>query len=396
MDNFEHLSMDGPVLKCIDMHTCGEPTRIVVQGYPKLQGTLLEQRRLAKEQYDFLRKRIMLEPRGHSDMYGAILVQDTELVASGGADIGVLFIHCEGYSTMCGHGTIALGRLLVDTHDLSIFPRRDKLRFNEKERTVSINLHAPCGLVRVTVPSNANGEKADSSRHVSFLSVPSFTTMLNTPAPINKEDAWEALAKRGSGFEVRVDVSYGGAFFVLVTAEELGFEGSIENIDLETMKMVAKAVRRSVVENHPEACQHPMLSSDQCGPYSVIITDRSRGSKYANTSGAELGLCIFADGQIDRSPTGSGVTARAVAAYTKGEIGLGVGWTYHSLVSHRYGAGAFIASVEEETALQPNSSAASLRAVTVRVQGQAFYTGRSTFVTESEDLIGRDGFLLGQ
>jgi len=97
-------------IRCIEMHTTGEPTRIVYAGYPALSGTLLEQRALASEKYDHLRRRLILEPRGHRDMYGAVLRQSTELVDAGLADIGVIFMTNDGYSNMCGHATIALGR----------------------------------------------------------------------------------------------------------------------------------------------------------------------------------------------------------------------------------------------------------------------------------------------
>jgi trans-L-3-hydroxyproline dehydratase len=94
----------------VEMHTTGEPTRIIINGYPALSGTLLQQRAEALAKHDHIRKRLMLEPAGHSDMYGAILCRRTELTDNGGAHIGVLFTHNDGYSTMCGHATIALGR----------------------------------------------------------------------------------------------------------------------------------------------------------------------------------------------------------------------------------------------------------------------------------------------
>jgi trans-L-3-hydroxyproline dehydratase len=134
-------------ISCVEMHTTVEPTRIVYAGFlPVLRGTLLEQRAQAKSEHDNVRKRLMLEPRGHCDMYGAILRQETELVRSGQAHIGVLFITNDGFSTMCGHASIALGRFLVDTHDLNVFPRRDELKFDPETRTTEINLHVPCGI----------------------------------------------------------------------------------------------------------------------------------------------------------------------------------------------------------------------------------------------------------
>lgn len=160
------------IIKTVDTHTTGEPTRIIYAGYPVLSGTLLTQRAEARSKHDHVRNSIMLEPRGHRDMYGAILIQETELTACGEADIGVLFTTNEGYSTMCGHATIALGRFLVDVHDPTVFPRRGELTFDSESQTVELRLHAPCDLVRVTVPMNSIGCKADSTHPVSFLCVP--------------------------------------------------------------------------------------------------------------------------------------------------------------------------------------------------------------------------------
>lgn len=161
--------IDRSNIKTVDMHTTGEPTRIVYAGYPVFGETLLEQRAEAKSRYNHVWKSLMLEPRGHRDMHGAILRQDTELTATGEAHIGVLFITNEGYSTMCGHATIALGQYLVDLHDASIFLRRDELDFDSISHTVELRLHAPCGLVKVTIPTNSDGSRADSSRPVAFL-----------------------------------------------------------------------------------------------------------------------------------------------------------------------------------------------------------------------------------
>ena len=391
----DHLELDGPTLETVEMHTCGEPTRIVIRGYPKLQGTLLEQRRQAQEHHDHIRKRLMLEPRGHGDMYGAILVHDSELVSSGEADIGVLFCHCEGYSLMCGHGTVALGRFLVDSNDLSIFPRRNELKSNIGENTISLNLHAPCGIVRVTIPTTADGRRSDGSRPVSFLSVPSFVTALNKSLPIRDRDVWPALKQRGPPYSVRIDISYGGTFFALVSLEELGLGGGLQKLDLDLAKQIAASIKQSVIETCSELCQHPSLSPDQWGLYSVIIMDKQNGLPAQNTIGAELGICVFADGQIDRSPTGSGVTARVAAAHAAGDWKSGSRWAYHSLVSQANGgAGAFIASISDESRLISESGTVT-PTVTVAVEGQAFYIGMSTYICEEQDRLG-GGFLMSR
>jgi trans-L-3-hydroxyproline dehydratase len=143
---------------------------------------------------------------------------------AGKAHIGVLFCRGEGYSTMCGHATIALGRFLVDTHDLAVFPRRDSLVFDPESCTTKLLLHAPCGIVEVTVPVLGPGGESDPSRLVSFVSVPSFATSLNLPVSIPASHSWPEL---GSRTDVCIDVSYGDAFYALISASELGFASGL-------------------------------------------------------------------------------------------------------------------------------------------------------------------------
>ena len=376
---------------CIDMHTTGEPTRIIYAGFPNLTDTLLAQRDQAKQHHDDIRKRLMLEPRGHDGMYGAIIRPETELVLNGTADIGVLFTHNEGYSTMCGHATIALGRFLVDTHDRSVFPRRDQLRFDPRTQTVAVNIHAPCGLVRVTVPTTADGNKSDPARPVTFLSTPSFATALQVEVPVPPEVRWPQLGAKES---ILLDVSYGGAFYALVSAVELGFSG-LHDVDLDA---VTTCMQKLIpyLKSRPEivsAIQHPddpRLSV----LYSVMVVDQAVGFKPQNVLGSETGLCYFAGNQIDRSPTGSCVSARMALAHAKGLRGLGQRWAYNSLVSNHFGTGAFSAEIAEEIELQRPVSG-KMKGVVVQVEGQAFYTGASSFMVEEGDNTSRSGFTVG-
>lgn len=157
-------------IRTVDMHTTGEATRILYEGYPELAGTLLEQRAEAKAKYDRIRQTVLLEPRGHAEMYGVILRPATEFTGDK-AHMGVLFMTSEGYSTVCGHATIALGRFLVDCHDANVFPRRNELKHNLETRSIELTLHAPCGLLYLTIPVNEEGTQSDGSRPVSFLSL---------------------------------------------------------------------------------------------------------------------------------------------------------------------------------------------------------------------------------
>ncbi|KAE8383765.1 hypothetical protein BDV26DRAFT_277016 [Aspergillus bertholletiae] len=386
MDVFNSLQTNGRQIHCIDMHTTGEPTRIIYSGFPNLQGSLLSKRDQAKNQYDDIRKRLMLEPRGHDGMYGAIIIPETELVLSGEADIGVLFTHNEGYSTMCGHATIALGRFLVDTHDVNVFPRREALKFDANSQSVQVNLHAPCGLIRVTVPTMPDGKRSDPSRSVSFLSVPSFAPALQLKIPIPPEVRWPELGTRDS---VVLDLSYGGAYYALIDIEELGFK-SLTDMDLDATTRCAQKLL-PYLRTHPEiisAIQHPedpRLSF----LYSVMMVDSKAGVKPEEVDGAETGLCYFADSQIDRSPTGSCVAARVALAHAKGLWKPGQRWAYNSLVSNKFGTGAFAAEIAGEDPIT-DTQGKSIRSVVAKVGGQAFYTGAMTFTVEDEDAVSND------
>ncbi|OJJ79251.1 putative proline racemase [Aspergillus glaucus CBS 516.65] len=356
-------------IRCIDMHTTGEPTRIVYSGFPSLSGTLLEQRDQAMRDHDHVRRRLMLEPRGHDGMYGAIIRPDTELVRSGEAHVGVLFIHNEGFSTMCGHATIALGRFLVDTHDLAVFPRREELEVDPETQTVGVNIHAPCGLVRVTVPVAPNGRKSEASRPVTFLSTPAFASAILLKVPIPAEIRWPELDKKDS---ICLDVSYGGAFYAIVNACELGFS----NVD--------PGIKSAI--QHPEDERLSFL-------YSVMIVDPNTGYKSDNVVSAETGLCYFAENQIDRSPTGSCVTARMALAHAKGLRPIGQRWAYNSLVSNHFKAGAFSAEIVKKATID-GPEGKPIESVVVQVEGQAFYTGTSTFVVEDGDVTSSSGFTM--
>jgi trans-L-3-hydroxyproline dehydratase len=394
MDAIQSLCRpEAQSIVCIEMHTTGEPTRIVIKGYPSLTGTLLQQRAQAKAQHDHIRRRVVLEPRGHADIYGAILRPETELTTSGDAHIGVLFIHNEGYSTMCGHATIALGRFLLDTHDLEIFPKRNDLQVDEAALTVDLCLHAPCGLVKVTVPTTPDGLRSDSSRPVSFISVPSFATGIDVPIEIPPQYRWPELAP---GNKVVVSFAYGGAFTCLVSAREFGVElgGLRAPVSLDSFTLAARKLKQAVIAD--PSCEkylrHPE-EKDLDSLYTLMIVDKDLGERVDGSIGAETGLCYFADRQIDRSPTGSVVAARVALAYAKGELAVNQPWTYHSLVSNfSHGRGGFVGAVaEEDSKFQPADNIIG-KPVRVRVHGHAYYTGYHIFVAETDDPLD-DGFL---
>ncbi|CAL5866941.1 uncharacterized protein PFLUO_LOCUS1153 [Penicillium psychrofluorescens] len=379
-------------ITCVEMHTAGEPTRIIWDGFPELSGTLLEQRAQAKVKSDEFRCLLMLEPRGHYDMYGAILRPDTELVAEGKADMGVLFMHNEGFSTMCGHATIALGRFLVDV-DEAVFPRRRQLKYDATTGTTRLNLHVPCGLVEVIVPTLPTG-KSDPARPVSFISVPSFPTATCLKIPLPEKHRWPELQGRTS---VTADFSYGGAYYCLIRGEELGFPKGLAEIDLQRMDHATRLLKE-VINTDPSLkyLTQNIETGEQGFLYSVMITDTGLGHARASEGSAasraqkiadseETGLCFFANQQIDRSPTGGCVAARVALAHAKGLLPVGEKRIYNSLVTRAYqGLAGFVGSVEAE--LGPS--------VRVKVEGYAYYTGYHWFVVEAEDGLGVGGFSL--
>jgi trans-L-3-hydroxyproline dehydratase len=187
------------MLTVVEMHTGGEPTRIVVDGWPPFEGkTLLDKRREAKERFDHLRRGLMLEPRGHDGMYGALLVEPDHPEA----DLAVLFMHNEGYSTMCGHATIALGRYAVDEGLVA-----------RQEPVTSVNIEAPCGLIVASV--EVRDGKAGA---VSFESVPAFLC----PRPEVELPGYRVI-----GF----DIAYGGAFYALADCRHPGSSSAAAGAD---------------------------------------------------------------------------------------------------------------------------------------------------------------------
>ncbi|CAI7599409.1 unnamed protein product [Penicillium glandicola] len=379
----QRLEAPSPIkpMTCIEMHTAGEPTRIIWNGIPPLTGTLLEQRAQAKAKFDEFRRVLMLEPRGHYDMYGAILRPETELVTSGEAHIGVLFMHNEGFSTMCGHATIALGRFLVDVD----------------EKTTTLNLHVPCGVVQVTVPT-LESAKSDASRPVSFVSVPSFATAISLQVPLSEKYRWAEL--QGRTF-VTADFAYGGAYYCMISAEELGFPGGLGEVQLQDMDHATKLLKEAVVTNPGlQYLTRDIRTPEEGFLYGIMITDTGLGHVSASEGTAaaraqldagseETGLCFFANQQIDRSPTGSCVAARVALAHAKGTLPAGEKRIYNSLVTRAYrGLSGFVGSVFDDA----GTSGGEKQSVRACVEGYAYYTGYHSFVVEKEDGLGVDGF----
>jgi trans-L-3-hydroxyproline dehydratase len=342
-ETMQHSPDSATRIETVEMHTGGEPVRIVTAGYPVIAGaTLLEKRRFARERLDRFRALIMFEPRGHYDMYGVLPVEPDHPEA----DLAVLFIHNEGYSTMCGHATIALGRYAFD-----------RGLIKAEGEVARLNLQCPCGLVRVTVALE-DGKPGQ----VSFVSVPAFAFALD-----------RAVDVPGLG-NVTVDIGYGGAFYAFLPAARFGLDVRLSPTrDLvEAADRVTKAVQQQVTLDHPD-------SPDLAFLYGTILTDGRSG---VTQDGASANICVFAEREVDRSPTGSGVTARIALAVARDSALASADFTFESITGSR-----FTGRVAEQT------TAGRFAAIRAEVAGRAYYTGRSVFTLEPEDPLA-GGFLL--
>lgn len=330
-------------LSVIDMHTGGEPVRIVTGGYPPIpRGTILEKRAWVRENLDHLRKMLMFEPRGHYDMYGVLPVEPD----LPGADLAVLFMHNEGYSTMCGHAVVALGRYAVDQGIVAAV-----------EPVTIVNIECPCGMVVASVEV-----KEGKAGAVSFESVPAF---------LHARDLSVDLPGHG---RIAFDVAYGGAFYALADCRQFGlaFGQSRARDFVDAAVALTERVKRDVPLAHPDHADLAFL-------YGSILTDGGDGSRGVATRN----VCVFAEAEVDRSPTGSGVTARLAAMHARGEIGLGEPRLFKSIVGSR-----FTGEVARTIAL-----ADGRQGIVARVGGRAHYSGKAEYWVEDGDELGR-GFLV--
>jgi trans-L-3-hydroxyproline dehydratase len=326
----------------VDMHTAAEPVRIVEAGYPALRGaTILEKRRDALTRFDDLRRMLMLEPRGHGGMYGVIPTEPSDP----SADLAVLFTHQEGYSTMCGHATIAIGRWAVDTGRIALTDGRARF-----------GLEAPCGVVQVEVDATGEGVPL-----VAFESVESFASHLD-----------QAVDVPGLGL-VSFDIAFGGAYYAILPSSRIGLpfmETPLADL-VQAGVAITDAVRAAIAITHPTEPDLGFL-------YGTTLTDDVPLGNHGGRP--SYNLCIFAEGQIDRSPTGSGVTARIALAAARGDMTPGQDCEIRGVSGEGF-RGSLAYAEQRDTGLVSR----------VRVAGRSYYSGRTEFISEPGDRFG-DGF----
>jgi proline racemase len=328
-------------IRTIDAHAEGEPLRVILGGFPQPPGaTVLERRKYAMEHLDRFRRGLMWEPRGHADMYGCLVMPPV----TEEADIAVLFLHNEGFSTMCGHGIIAVTTVLLQSGAVPGLGSRTELVID-----------TPAGQV-VATPTSDDGVVQE----VRFRNVPSFVSAL---------DATVEVPGLGT---VRYDLAFGGAFYAFTDAGELGLELVPERA--RDLIQVGSAIKTAISAlGQPEHPSDPDLGF----LYGTIFTGPAVESDHHSRH-----VCVFADGEVDRSPTGTGVSARLAilaardALDENAEIWIEgiVGGRFSGRILHRDSTGANATVIPE-------------------VGGRAFITGRHEFLFDPRDPW-KEGFLV--
>jgi proline racemase len=327
-------------IRTIDAHAAGEPLRLIIDGFPAVKGqTMLEKREYVRRHHDALRRAMMLEPRGHADMYGAVLTDPV----TPGADAGVLFMHNEGLSTMCGHGVIAVTTIALERGLLT-------LRDGQSE----IVLDAPAGPVRARFERRNDGRV----ERVAFVNVPSFVLH-------------PGLHVRAAHRELLVDVAFGGAFYAIVDSESVGVP--LDPKRLPDLRRIGMEIKTQVEAMLPIV--HP-LEPGLKGIYGTIFTGPSSGE-------ADLkNVTVFADAEVDRSPCGTGTSAVMAVLDAMGLLSPDHAFLHESIVGTIFqGRIAERVQVAEHAAILPE------------IEGSAWITGEHTFVVQADDPL-KAGFRL--
>jgi trans-L-3-hydroxyproline dehydratase len=335
-------------VKTIDAHAAGEPLRLIVDGFPSPRGkTMLEKREWVRKHADHLRRALMLEPRGHADMYGAILTEPV----SPGSHAGVLFMHNEGYSTMCGHGIIAITTMALERGLL--MPGGDG---------ATVIYDAPAGTVRARArwaDEGWAGEAGGASRveSVAFLNVPSFVLHAGLPVKLSSRT-------------IRADVAFGGAFYAIVDSEAVGLP--IDVAHLPELRRVGMEIKHAIEAQH--SIGHP-LEPGLKDIYGTIFTGPP------NNRLADLrNVTVFADAEVDRSPCGTGTAAVMAVVDAMGLLADEKPFVHESLIGTM-----FHGRVASRTAV------GDVQAIVPEIEGSAWITGEHTFVVDQRDPL-REGF----
>ena len=331
VDKVKH-NLGGHIFHCIDAHTCGNPVRLVVSGGPALEGNnMSEKRQHFLREYDWIRKGLMFEPRGHDMMSGSILYPPHDPQN----DVSVLFIETSGCLPMCGHGTI--GTITAGIESGLIVPKKEGF----------VNMEAPAGLIKISY-SLENGKVKN-------------VRLVNVPAYLDQQDLTVNCPDLG---ELKVDVSYGGNFYAIVDVQE-NFKG-LEHYSADQLIGWARQLRKNINALyqfvHPEdptinSCSHILW----CG---AVI----------DTSSTARNAVFYGDKAIDRSPCGTGTSARMAQWYAKGMLKKGDEFIHESIIGSK-----FVGRIEEESIFHGKPS------MRPSIEGWAKIYGHNIISIQSED-----------
>lgn len=328
-------------INAIDSHTMGEPTRIVTGGIPNIKGnTMAEKKAYLEQNLDYIRTAIMLEPRGHNDMFGSIITQP----CNPEADFGIIFMDGGGYLNMCGHGSIGAITAAIETGMVE-----------KKAPVTHVVMDTPAGIVRAEAKVENNRVK-----EVSIVNVPAF---------LYKKDVQIEMPEIGT---VTFDISFGGSFFAIVKASELGLKVEPKN----AQKLTEIGLKMRDIINETIEIQHPELAHIKTVDLVEVYDEPTHPeANYKN-------VVIFGQGQVDRSPCGTGTSAKLATLYSKGELKEGEIFVYESILGTLF-KGRIVGT----------SKVADYEAIIPEITGAAYITGFNQFVIDEEDPV-KHGFIL--
>jgi len=333
------------VFSVIDSHTAGEPARVIVDGLPDIPGaTMAEKKDYIVKHHDDYRTALMFEPRGHNDMFGAFLLPTTVEEA----DIGIVFMDGGGYLNMCGHNTIAAVAIVLEA---GIVERK------EQGPTEVVVLETPAGLVRATALYDECGKRV---KEVSFDNVESF---------LYKEN--QKINLPGVG-EITFDISFGGSFFAILHADELGLKIIPDNAS----KLSDLCMQIMAAVNEQIEIQHPTLPHIKTVDLVEVYDEPTHpDATYKN-------VVVFGEGQLDRSPCGTGTSAKMAILHARDQLKVGETFVYESILGT-----LFKGEIVKETEVDGK------KAIVPNITGSAYITGFTNFVLDSKDPV-KNGFKL--
>lgn len=328
-------------IHAVDSHTMGEPTRIIIGGIPKIPGkTMAEKKSYLEKNLDKIRTAVMLEPRGHDDMFGSIITNPSNEEA----DFGIIFMDSGGYLNMCGHGSIGAVTVAIETGMVEAV-----------EPITEIKMDTPAGLIK----AKARVEKG-KVKEVSIVNVPSF---------LYKKDVNIDVPNIG---EIKLDISFGGSFFAIVDAQQLG----IKVIPKNSQKLIKLGLLIRKIVNEKVEINHPILSHINTVDL-VEIFDKPTNSE-ANLKN----VVIFGQGQIDRSPCGTGTSAKMAVLYSEGKLKEGEVFVYESILGTIF-----------KGRILGTTKVGAYDAIIPEITGSAYITGFNHFVITPDDPL-KYGFSL--